>query len=174
MQWWFYKLFDFKIEKNRKACTFNTIVILYMIYTFYFLRFIKDYARYLLLTWTNKLNELNVTPRCSILTIRHFVIHHFFDTFCFSSFSDSLTLRLVDKFHRISRCFMFSKHLVSYFYKNSTIVLIYLVILLYIYIYFFFLLLCFVFCVCVWFFLCFFFPPLKVLELLQNVYCISW
>lgn len=59
-------------------------------------------------------------------------------SFCFSSFSDSLTLRLVDKFHRISRCFMFSKHLVSYFYKNSTIVLIYLVILLYIYIYIFF------------------------------------
>lgn len=159
MQWWFYKLFDFKIEKNRKACTFNTSVILFMIYRTHsiFLRFIKDYARYLLLTWTNKLNELNVTPRCSILTIRHFVIHHFFDTFCFSSFSDSLTLRLVDKFHRISRCFMFSKHLVSYFYKNSTIVLIYLVIL-YIYIFFFF---AFLF---VWFFLgvffwWFFFPP---------------
>lgn len=162
MQWWFYKLFDFKIEKNRKACTFNTSVILFMIYRTHsiFLRFIKDYARYLLLTWTNKLNELNVTPRCSILTIRHFVIHHFFDTFCFSSFSDSLTLRLVDKFHRISRCFMFSKHLVSYFYKNSTIVLIYLVILLYIYI--FFLLFCFVFCVCVCVLFCFcgsFFPP---------------
>lgn len=80
-------------------------------------------------------------------------------SFCFSSFSDSLTLRLVDKFHRISRCFMFSKHLVSYFYKNSTIVLIYLVIL-FIYIYFFF---CFF--VCLGFFWVFFFGgsffPLK-------------
>lgn len=108
MQWWFYELFDFKIEKIEKLVLLILLSssIWYNVYTFYFLRFIKDYARYLLLTWTNKLSELNVTPRCSILTVRHFVIHHVFDAFCFSSFSDSLTLRLVIQVHIISRCFM--------------------------------------------------------------------